>query len=240
VACSGAEFRDSGYATAAFAAASLAAALIATALVSRAGAELRAAEQAMTRERQGLLLDGALTKAAIAVMAEPGSPRLAWRAEIDGQAVDLLAEPEALKLETGAAADLLEPEDFARLGVADAERTRASLRAMSSVGSLDPQALRRAGGADGWAACAASLVSPFGSPTRTAGQKARPPKPGAVGWRVGELWRLRARSGDGWSDDRIVRFGGDGSRPAATVWRRFSRDAVTGYDCEELLWGGRR
>ena len=62
---------------------------------------------------------------------------------------------------------------------------------------------------------------------------------GEVSWRIGEVWRLQiSGAGDGWADDRIVRFTGDPTHPAAVVERRLARGSGKAGVCDRLFAAG--
>lgn len=223
---------ENGYATAAFGAIALALAVIATALLAFANFQLRTARIGLRHTQQDALLDGALVLAAKTVMQDSRAAPLVWSREIDGGAVTLLAEPEALK------ASAQDPDALgsAALAALTDGRPLAPYQPTSDLGS-DRRALVGRSESPTWRSCAQSFLSPLSaSRTVTLTRPSRPVERG-LSWRVGEIWRLAAFV-DGRGADAVVRFTGDPAAPIAILdmWR----GPVTAPEvtrCHDLLQG---
>jgi hypothetical protein len=226
---------DAGYATAAGAMIALALSLVVTAVVGASLTDLRLSRTAFDRGRAEVALDGVQELAALAILRDGPPHRLRWFIESNIGPVEVLAEPEAAKLSTREAADL---DDTALLwlGAGEPERVRSRLRAMA-LGGADARDLARVDPSPRWRGCAASLISPYGQSDGLSLERAVPPQAGRFAWRAGEVWRLRARSADGWTDDRIVRLVGDPEHPAAIIERVLARGQAGGEPCAALIEG---
>ena len=225
---------DDGYATPAALVLSLALALVASALVARSVQVLTLARGELQRTRQALALDGAHLQAAAEVVRDGRGGPFRWHVPTDLGEMEALAEAESDKLDLTAAA-ALDDGVFTAFGVRDPEVLKARLRAASedaalaTVAELDPAPL--------WRECGPRLASPFGQAEALAAPDRLQPTPGVrpPAWHVGDVWRVRIATSAGWRDDRIVRFTGDARRPAAIVWRRFSRGKRGGVECDIIL-----
>jgi hypothetical protein len=160
-----------------------------------------------------------------------GEGRLRW---IPQGTVEALAEPEAAKVDMAHAAQWDE-STMVRLGVADAAQLRARLAALADS---EAAAIATADAAPTWRACARSLISPYGSASAPQSAKASSPSGASINWRIGEVWRIRVALANGWVDDRIVRFTGDLTHPAAVVGRRLMRGDAEGERCDALFAAG--
>jgi hypothetical protein len=220
VACSRTEqSSEAGWATAAAITVCLGLALGAAALSALASTELAGARRSLERLQAEFAFDDAQKTAALAVLKADQSTRLQWRLTIKAGGFEALAEPEAAKLSPEAAA-ALDEDAFARLGAAD---PRALRERLARVADHDAD-LRDLDSSPVWSGCAASLVSPFGLARQlTPSPAARQPEELKLDLRPGEVWRLRIRGADGWTDDRLVRFTGDALRPVAVIRRTFTR-----------------
>ena len=227
------EAPDAGFATSAATMVALALAIIATAATANAIMELRAARSDFGRARASYLLDGAHQLAALGVLNAKPFGRLAWRMSVDGAPVSVLAEAESQKLNV-ADAETLSGALLARLGVADAQALQTRLDRLVDERAPDA-AIEGADAAPLWRSCARSIVSFYGQAAMPILAPAQAPKAGYTYGLIGETWRLRLASVDGWVDDRIVRFTGDALRPTATVERRFTRGGGGEAPCESLF-----
>lgn len=233
VACCPKPASDAGYATAAAMVFSLGLALVAAALIGRSVAQLRLARADLDRMAVEYLLAGAQLQAAADIVRSTRSPPYHWAIATDQGFVDAVAEPEGDKL-TLLAASRLDDATLGGFGVAGPDQLRARLAEaaagdpIADIGALDSGA--------GWRRCAAGMVSGFGR--QSTFTYVEPKEPGLgdklASWRVGEAWRVRLTTSTGWRDERIVRFTGDARHPAATVFRRLSRDHV-GALCDQIL-----
>lgn len=220
MACSSPEpRRRAGFATAAAMTWSAALALTAAVALSAATADLRSARRGYDQARMEARLETAQVMAAAAVMGDPGSDRLAWTLAVDGAGVTVLAEPEAAKLGWAAASG--DPEALEALSPSAPAQARAALARLAAtpeasagdVTALDPSSR--------WQACAASMLSPHGVGDGAI-MATRAPKPGRGGWRIGQVWRIRAVHPAGWTETRHLRFTGEPGRPWAVLDRTLS------------------
>lgn len=213
---------------------SLGLALIAAALVGRSVGELRRARTELDRATVEYVLAGAQLQAAADIVRSTRTPPYHWAIASDLGFVDAVAEPEGDKLSL-VAASRLDDATLRAFEVADPQGLRARLAdaaqaaPVADAGSLDP--------APTWRRCAGGMASAFG---RQSSFTFTPPGEPGLGeklasWRVGEAWRVRLTTSTGWRDERIVRFTGDARHPAATVFRRLSRDHAQGATCEDVL-----
>jgi len=234
VACSLIERDDAGYATPLALAMCVAISVSITALMSAATSDLQLARRDLDRQRVEYALAGEQAVAAMTVAQSRGGSRLQWIRSGDGSEVEIVAEAQAQKLGYDAAADLPATVVQAlRIQSPDALRTR--------LRTLDDQAV-----ADGvpetlddsqlWRLCAPALISRYGAAEKLVVTKPVLPAAGvsAAASKVGELWRIRV-SGEGWIDERTVRFTGDPRRPAAVVERRFFRGEKVGSRCDAVF-----
>lgn len=210
-----------GYASVAAIAVSLSLAVVATALMARSIGTLRAARADFERTRAEYQLAGVQQRAALALMMGSGSG-------------SVIAEREAAKISVATAADL-DSGTLSRFGVKNPERLTAWLRDAAAAGPTPPADLVAADQAAGWRACAPAMISAFGraaslNPPQDGSRIETGVKPG-----LGEVWRLRASTPKGWTDERIVRFTGVSQRPASVIWRRFYRSVGEGKSCAAIF-----
>ena len=225
---------DSGYASAAALAVSLAVAILAAALVLRGVSALKLARADFRRTQAEYALAGAQALAATRLLTGSRPGRLAWSfGALDSGDIAMLAEAEAPKLKLASAA-ALEDKMLARLGADDPREVRERLATLDA-GTATPDEIVAADPGAAWRACAASAVSPWGLADRL--HLAPATAPGAVegGASTGQVWRVRATTGDGWVDERIVRLIGRVERPSAVIWRRFGRGAGKGVTCDKTI-----
>lgn len=235
MACCRTEARgDAGYATAAALTVSLAIAILAAALVMRGVAVLKLARADYRRSQAEYALSGAHVLAAARLLNSSNSGRLAWSiGGLDPQGVALLAEPEAPKLAL-AAAGKLDDKTLAALGARDPAAARLRLAGLDSA-SASPGEIEAADGGDAWRACAASAISPWGASWVVRLVETHGPDGDPGGARAGQIWRVRASTQDGWTDERIVRLIGRAQSPSAMIWRRFGRSAGKGVICDKTI-----
>jgi hypothetical protein len=228
---------EDGYATPAALVLSLALAMVGSAMTARSVHTLRLSKAELERSRQELALDGAHLQAA-ASMIRSGMPGpYAWSLATDFGSMRVVAEAESDKLSPATAAEALDDDQLAALGVVDPAALRDRLAAIGpEPRDVDIAALDAA---QPWRECAPSLISPLGRQDHFTYLARRSPGPGPnpSSWRVGEAWRVRIATSAGWRDDRIVRFTGDARHPVAVVVRRLARGQDRGDQCESLLTG---
>jgi hypothetical protein len=214
---------------------SMAIAATAAGLSGLAVAELKSARGSLGRIQAEYRLAGAQRLAAETLLKNDVGGRLRFQLSGGAEGVDVLAEPEAVKVSYAAAAKL-DDRELARLDVQDPAQLREKLMAAEAAHDA-PRPVADLDAAPVWRECAASVVSPYGSAEKFSFAKANPPNAHQFSWRLGEVWRIRAATADGWADDRIVRFTGDPSAPAAIVQRSFSRGSGGEQQCENILDG---
>lgn len=225
--------RRDGYATVSALVISLAIGVAVTAAMAVAHAELRAARTELHRARVEGLLNGVHLRAAYDIAASPGANRLAWAISTAEGPVTLLAEHEGGKAPLEQAHELLTDDVLRRLG-ADPEAARGHLRLAALSRQTARESLMRAPFGPAWRACILSLVSPLGYAQAIQLEPPQAPGAGQLDWRTGQVWRVRARSGDGWTDDRLVRWSGRGRAPTAVIERAFYREGGSEVRCDTL------
>jgi hypothetical protein len=208
--------------------------LVATATISRSVSLLVLSKADLERTRGDYALQGAQLQAAATVVRAGIAGPFHWTSSTDLGFVDVRAEREADKMSLTAAAGLPD-QALAQFGVVDAAALRTRLVAAEEldvvdVSSLDAAAL--------WRLCAPRAVSGMGQADAYA--YAPDTDPTALGerpphWRVGEVWRIRVSTPEGWRDERIVRFTGNAQLPAATILRTVARGDGEGGRCEGIL-----
>lgn len=225
---------QAGYATVAALGVSLAVALLAGALVLRGVSALKLARADYRRSQAEYALSGEQLLAATKVLNSSGAGRLAWNASgLDWLDVAVLAEPEAPKLSLAAAA-VLDDKALAALGAADPGKTRGRLAVLDPA-SATPDQVEAADAGNGWRACAASAISPWGASDVVHLGPTQAPNQEAGGARAGQVWRIRATTRDGWTDERIVRLIGRAEAPSAVIWLRFGRGTGKGVTCDKII-----
>jgi hypothetical protein len=225
---------DGGYATAAALAVSLAVAILAAALVMRGVAALKLARADFRRSQAEYALSGAQALAVARLLNSSSSGRLAWSVDgLDTQGVSVLAEAEAPKLRLAAAGDL-DDKTLAALGAVDPGEARLRLTGLEAA-TATPDQVEAADGGRAWRACAASVISPWGAARAVSLGPVREPDQEPGGARVGQIWRVRAATEDGWTDERIVRLVARAESPGAVIWRRFERGAGKGVTCDKTI-----
>lgn len=235
--CRTEERGDAGYATAAALAVSLAVAILAAALVARGVAALKLARADYRRSQAEYALSGAHVLAVARLLNSTGHGRLAWSVGgLDPQGVALLAEPEAPKLAL-AAAGALDDKTLTALGALDPGVARLRLVKIDAA-SATPDEIVATDRGEVWRACAASVISPWGASQVVRLGPVHEPDQDPGGARAGQIWRVRASTQDGWTDERIVRLIGRAQSPSAMIWRRFGRGAGKGVTCDKIIEAG--
>lgn len=232
----GASSQD-GYATPAAALIATAIAVVTIAFVSRATTELRLTRAEFKKTQAQYLLAGAHNVALLAIATSNKPPPYRWTAPSSGKAFLVTAEPERPKLSL-ASAQGLEDETLDQLGVTDHAALRAKLSSLPRTEGLPWAA--DADTAKGWRACAGALISFYGAADFPPALAYVQPDAGKDDskWRAGEVWRIAITDEDGWRDERIVRFTGNGLNPAAIISRRLTRGWKENLACETLLAAG--
>lgn len=220
-----------GYATVSALVLSMAIALVVAGSMAVAGADLQAARRELRRVQQEAWFDSVHLRATYQVATTAGADRIAWQDSWGGTGYQVLAETETSKASLHVAASNWDDAAFRALGV-DPERVRPLLTGFSSreraeILEIDP--------APTWRSCILSLVSVLG--TDSAPDPVAPVAPGAseVDWRTGQVWRIRIRGADGWTDDRLVRWSGDGRAPVYVIDRQLYRLRESRVPCESIV-----
>ena len=225
---------DGGYATAAALAVSLAVAILSAALVMRGVAALKLARADFRRSQAEYALSGAQVLAVARLLDGSGPGRLAWSVGgLDPQDVSLLAEAETPKLRLTAAGNL-DDKTLAALGADDPGEARLRLAGLEAT-TATPDQIEAAADSGAWRACAASAISPWGRAETISLGATREPDQEPGGARAGQVWRVRASTQDGWTDERIVRLIARAENPSAMIWRRFGRGAAKGVTCNTII-----
>lgn len=233
VACSNPSSTEAGFATPAAVIVSLALAMIAIAITTASVRALRHARADLARAQAEFALEGGQERAALAALSFQGEQRFSWNLSTDAGAMSVLAEPEASKLSLTRAAEL-SATSLQELGASDPRAVKAGLAKWANDG-LQAHAIAALDPGPRWRACAQSAISPFGAAGRL--QLARPVAPtiGPQPRRAGEVWRIRVAAQGGWTDDRLVRFTGNESRPVEVIDRRFWRTSDRGDGCDVVI-----
>lgn len=226
-----------GYATPAAAGIAMAIAVVTIAYVSRSTIELRLARADFAKTQAEYLLAGAHNVALLAIATSNKPPPYRWTIPSLGKAFGVIAEPERPKLSVAAAAQL-DDAFFDQFGIHDPEAVRAKLADLPLVEGLAWAA--DASPTKSWRACAGAVISSYGAADLPQTLDYVEPESGKDDskWRAGEVWRIAVTDEDGWRDERIVRFTGNGLNPAATISRRLSRGWKDTLKCENLLAAG--
>jgi hypothetical protein len=226
-----------GYATPAAAMIATALAVITIAFVSRSVAELRLARADFQKTQAEYLLAGAHNVALLAIATSNRAPPYRWTVPSLGNAFDVTAEPERPKMGL-IDAQGLDDDTLDQLGVADHGGLRAKLANLPNVEGLPWAA--DADGSKAWKDCAGALISFYGAASFAPPLNYVEPDSGKDDskWRAGEVWRISVTDKNGWRDERIVRFTGNGLNPAAVISRRLTRGWKDKLACENLLAAG--
>ncbi|CAN5304376.1 hypothetical protein BH11PSE2_BH11PSE2_14270 [soil metagenome] len=217
-----------GYATAAAAMVSLGLAVMVSAVLAWTLTNLRGARADLAKTQMAAQLEGGQLLAAYGILENSVPGRLTWTESVVDTNLDILAEPEADKVNAGTADEGL----LRQLGAETPTETTAWFQAQSLAPR--PEVVREAQPGELWRECAPSALSYYG---RAATAKIMAPhSPVRLGQRAraGEVWRVVV-SANGWRDDRLVRITGNGRRPAIVIDRRFDRGSVEGSLCSSLV-----
>mgnify|MGYP006084557381 CR=1 FL=1 len=223
-----------GYATPAAAIIALTVAVVVIAGLTRSMAELRLARSEFQKTRIEYALGAAHNLAVLSVASSGRPPPFHWTLTTLEQGFDVIAEPERTKLAL-AAADQLDDTLLDRLDVGDHEALRARLAALAEQPWLVWPA--EASSRQRWRVCGPSLISFYGAGVETPAISYGPPEAGQNDshWRAGEVWRFAVTDSEGWRDERIVRFTGNGLNPVAVIGRRLTRGWKDTPACDTLL-----
>lgn len=216
---------------------SLGLAMIVTAVLAASLVALKQSRLELERTRMDYALAGAQITAAASIIRSGGEGPFRWALATEAGWVEVLAEPEALKLSYDAAARLSD-ETIGRFQTTAPAAVKAAMAAAAAAG--DGQELRGFDSSTLWRDCAASMISPFGDAVSFTFAAPIEPKAetGPPAWRIGEAWRMRVTTTTGWRDERIVRFTGDARHPIATVRRRLTRGVEGESRCDAILQAG--
>ena len=224
-----------GYATAAAITVCLALGLILTALTAQSVLSLRYAQIYLRQTQIDFVLRGVQVKASQVLASASNAGRLEYRTNTSFGSVSVIGEREQDKLPLSHGIALA---DLKRLGVAEPNNLSARLieassqkRSPADIEALDPSRL--------WKLCAPSLLSAFGTGKTLQLAPPSPPQPSGSQLKLGEVWRLRARLPDGWTDDRTVRFIGNTNTQAATIWHRLIKQTGDIGQCDALQLGSK-
>lgn len=226
-----------GYATPAAAMIATAIAVVVIAVISRSTSELRLARADFQKTQAEYRLAGAHNVALLAIATSNRAPPYRWTVPSLGKAFEVVAEPERPKLALASIGNL-DDELLDRLGVLDHAALRAKLADLPVVDGVPWPA--DADASTGWRSCAGALISFYGAADFAPALNYVEPDSGKDDskWRAGEVWRISVTDEDGWRDERIVRFTGNGLNPAAVISRRLSRGWKDNLACETSLAGG--
>ena len=225
---------DDGYATPAATVISAAISMVVVALMTRTLSDMHLAQSELTRAKVDYALSSAQNVAMLAIATSSQPPPYRWTIASLGQAYDVIAEPERAKMS---------PQAFATLSDAAvsafAVQDVASLRVRLGSVMIGPDLIWMADqdAAATWQSCAPAVVSPFGQATVLTPPSYVDPISGkqSGNWRAGEVWRIQVTEQDGWRDERVVRFTGNGLKPAAVLGRRVSRGWKGAQTCQSLF-----
>lgn len=222
-----------GYATPAAAVIAMAIAAVVIAYVGRSTSELRLARAEFKRTQIEYTLAGAHNVALLAIATSNKQPPYRWTVPSLGEAFSVVAEPERPKLSLQAA-ERLDDETLVRLGARSPDELRSALSMLQPKGGLVWPA--DADKASIWRACAPAFISAYGAAEIPPTLAYVEPESGKDDsrWRAGEAWRVAVTNSDGWRDERILRFTGNGLNPAAVIARRLSRGWKETPQCETL------
>jgi hypothetical protein len=228
---------DDGYATPAAAVISVAISLVVGALVARGLADLHLAQAELARTQVEYELGAAQNAAMLAIATSSQPPPYRWTLPSLGSAIGVVAEPERPKMSPQAFASL-DDAALAPLDGGDPNALRARMSGLAlgpSLAWIADQATSRT-----WRDCAPALVSVYGqASTLTPPNYGLPVSGRQAGfWRAGEVWRVEVTNPEGWRDERIVRFTGNGLKPVAILGRRLSRGWKGAQTCQNLFDGG--
>ena len=225
--------REAGYATAAAIFICLGLALIVTALTSQSVLTLRRAKSALRQTQIDMAISGAQLRASLSLVQASSAGRIGLSLSTDLGPVAVLAEREQDKVLVDA---ILSADDLKQFKLPDPPGTLRKLQALKDQ-KPSPADIEALASSDVWKLCAPSLISAFGAAKHV--QLASPAildmAPGRS--KLGEVWRLRARMSDGWTDDRTIRFTGNANAPSVIIWRRLIRRTADTGQCESMTMG---
>jgi hypothetical protein len=226
--------RRDGYATPAATIISMAVAIVVIANLTRATSELRLARAEFNRTKTEYALSAAQNLAVLSIAASSSAPPFRWTLTSLTEGFSVIAEPERSKLAL-AAVDQLDDTLLSRLEVGNPDAFRARLAALAARQELAWPA--EASSRLRWRICGPSLISFYGAAPATPDLVYSPPEAGQTvsHWRAGEVWRIAVTSTDGWRDERIVRFTGNGLNPVAVIGRRLTRGWKDTPACDSIL-----
>jgi hypothetical protein len=213
---------------------SMAIAVVVIAFLGRSITVLRQARAEFQRRQAEYLLESAHNAALLSIATSAQAPPYSWTMIQSDQVFTVVAEPEWFKL-SPAAAVRLDDALLDRLGVSDPAILKGTLGRLAARHALFWPA--DADETSGWKTCAGALISFYGTAVAPPALAYSKPTLGSGGgrWRAGEVWRVMVTSSEGWRDERILRFTGNGLNPASTIARRLSSKWKDSSLCEPLL-----
>lgn len=220
-----------GYATVSALVLSMAIALVVAGSMAVAGADLKAARRDLQRVQQEAWFDSVHLRAAYRIATSTGGHRVGWQDSWEGSDYEVLAEPEAGKASARDVSADWDDAVFRALGVSP-DRVRPLL---ASLQSRERDDLLEIDPAPAWRSCILSLVSPIGSGSSADLMAPVGPGNAEIDWRTGQLWRIRIRAASGWTDDRLVRWSGDGRAPVYVIDRQLYRLRESSVPCESIV-----
>jgi hypothetical protein len=218
-----------GFATPAAAAVCLAFGVMASASVVAGVSALSDERRDYQRLETEYALEGAQAQAAVDIWSNQQQGWGHRRSVFGDRSFEVITEPELAKISL-ARASQLDDADFGRWGVATPELLRARLAQLSVASVQSAHLLGSADGSAAWRLCARSSISPFGAADHLITPTTEPGATASTG-HMGQLWRVRLASDDGWVDDRIIRFTGSATHPISVAAHWFGRGGQMGEAC---------
>jgi hypothetical protein len=224
---------DAGFATPAAAVVSLAIAIGVIAVSNACLGDLAAAKRGFEQRQTALALDGAQHLVS-ADLVRAGGARMRWTMPSPVGPLDVLAEPEAGKVGL-AAARQLDDATLAGMGVNDADAARSRLAKLASASDITPETIDAVDGSAIWRRCARSVLSRYGQARRVRLVPAPAPIWAETPSAAGQVWRVRIRAANGWTDDRLERIIGEPASPGTVIERSLRRTSSPESDCETKI-----
>ena len=197
-------------------------ALVAIAGMQLAQVEARASRRDWERTKDHYAAEGVANIAAWRIMHAAGTPTLAWQEVSSVGALEVLAEPETLKLSLGEVTGVRGARRLRLLmGDDESKAVAAGLINLAAINGQPPSRdqILKVSPDVRWRACGLSLVSTFSGLTDNALEAPSGIQAEPLNLRPGETWRISvSRNGRGLLDE-VVRFTGLTSRPIAVVDR---------------------
>ncbi|MGA0601545.1 hypothetical protein ACO2Q3_12650 [Caulobacter sp. KR2-114] len=189
----------------------------------------RATHADYEKTRAEYALAGDRLAAVQALLGASNTGRVRWQLASENGPVEVIAEPEGLKLSPKNPGEGLSALN-ARLQVKDEAHLTSALAALASDNSAE--AIEAADDSALWRLCARTFLSPHGTAASVARAPTAAPRPGPINWRLGQLWRLRLTDADGRTEDTVIRFTGAPGHPIAVAERQFTHSGPMGERCD--------